>query len=468
MASNMLKIGFKLFSLVLLCTFFLIGFSIVGSYAYEMLYPEKQLIEQGTLVSSISIGELTNKEALQLIENETEIWGEANMVTFHYMDTESTKVASELISFDTQTTLQLAATNKITPIFVVLNNQAIDELLHQLSFVDLRDMIDQDLLNEDLIAYAQTLTNDPLAVDINNYLLEEYQEESGTIATSYIHNLSPGNDLNELIRNLNGYKINPKEEISFLSMLEEVNFSLNNNETMSIAASAIYKVILETNFEVIERHTSSSLPEYSELGYEAYVSSDGNDLRFYNPNSKPYTLVLRLQGKVLSAAIEGYPLANSYIVNLKDEQTFKPKRILQYSAGVPLGNRVIQQEGKYGYAIKVYREAYDRSNRIMTIELISEDFYRPTHIIEVRSLILTETSNRSNSSDLDQGITNPSTDQGGNSSGDNGSETFVQDENPSGGNGSETTDQDENSSDGNGSEIDDDTESEVNDPIKGY
>lgn len=402
----MLKAGIHSFLMVLLCTVFLISFSVGGSYAYETLNPTEKLIEKGTLVSSISIGELTNEAALQLIEEETDKWREANTVSFHYMDKDSTISASELFYFDFETSLQLALKEKAAPLFVMINQDRLDETLLQLSDQSLGKMIDHDLLKEHLMEYAQSIKNEVFQVNIHDYLLEEYLEDQAIISESYIYNLSSiNNGLNEIIKGLNGYQINPKSETSFNSILEELNLSEVNNHASGIVATAIYQGLLETNFEIRERHISNSLPDYSELGFEADVLRDERDLRFYNPNSTPYTFFLKFVENDLSVSIKGFPLRYNYRVKLKEEQTFEPRRVLQYSANVAFGEKLVKQEGKDGYAVKVYRQAYDRFNQTVIEEFISEDFYRPTHIIEVRSLIETEASNPSN--DIDQGIQNP-------------------------------------------------------------
>lgn len=400
----MLKTGIYSFTIVLVCTVFLISFSVAGSYAYETINPPEQQFAQGTQISAISIGELTNEVAKQKIEQEIANWKESKKVTFHYLDQEVTLLAGELFSFDSDASLQLAKTEKVVPLVVTVNDNQITELLSQLSKRNLGRLLKQDVLHEDLKKYACNLPNEEFHVNVHDYFLDEFRQKEVIISEHYINNLTVTNELQQFVRNLNGFEIVPKTELSFRSILKELNLSSSNGEEMNIVATALYKTLLATNFEILQRETSVSLPEYSELGFEAFVSGKESDLRFYNPNILSYTLIVNLDGNVLHTALKGYQLENIYKIKLAETETFEPKRVLQYSAEVPIGQRVISQEGKKGYATAVYREVYDRLNRKLDQSLISKDFYRPTHIIEVRSLIAAEPAY----SPEQEGLTNPS------------------------------------------------------------
>ncbi|MCD8502711.1 MAG: VanW family protein [Bacillaceae bacterium] len=163
--------------------------------------------------------------------------------------------------------------------------------------------------------------------------------------------------------------------------------SLNSpNDEISIVASVLYNVLMHTNFDILERHISQSLPSYSELGFEAFVSYPHHDLRFTNPNYVPYTVTAEIDSHVLKISLVGDPLEYRYEVKLLEEQTFSPKTIVHFSEELEPGRFRIEFVGEKGFAAMVMREEYTNESTLVRSILLSEDFYRPVHQIVVQSI----------------------------------------------------------------------------------
>ncbi|RXI98417.1 hypothetical protein DS745_19015 [Anaerobacillus alkaliphilus] len=408
MTSNQLiKTTTVSFITLFISTALLIGFTYGGSFAYSTVFPPSTLLDKNTRVANISIGEMTIEEATKVLREETEGWKATNAVSFLYKDNLSVNVAAPLFFFDIDGSIQYAKTNNIAPLFVSINEGTVDEMLHQLSSVNLVEKIDLDLLYNDLQAYARSLKQEDLQVNIHDYILATYQDQKVVVSEAYIANFTNSETLKQLATAVSGTILEPRQTTSFFTMVADT--AKNQSYEMNVVATALYTALLSTNFEIVERHIDQTLPDYSELGFEAFVSYPSNDLRFYNPNYIPYTVEINLHPDFMHLVIVGYPLETKVRVERENEQSFDPKTVLQFSALVAEGEREIVNPGQSGFAVNVLRKTFSSNNSLLFSELISEDFYRPAHRIEIRSLIKKEEP-LSSDYQYDFGITNPGSD----------------------------------------------------------
>ena len=111
-----------------------------------------------------------------------------------------------------------------------------------------------------------------------------------------------------------------------------------DSEAASTIASVLYELILQTNFAILERNQSPTLPGETTLGLEAKVDSIINqDFSFFNPNDEVYRIELLESKDGLIATLTGFPFDYLYEFNLEDEKLFEPKTIWQYSAKLSVG-----------------------------------------------------------------------------------------------------------------------------------
>ena len=162
---------------------------------------------------------------------------------------------------------------------------------------------------------------------------------------------------------------------SVFSLIDHINsdqsFTEQQLEALNIMATGVYETILPTNFNIIERHISRALPEYSKAGFEAKVIPNEADLLFVNPNNSDYVIKFQVLNKQLVVQLFGQKLPHDYEVQLKNKKAFKPKTILQYSAMVPMGQSVIKTKGKPGLVVDVYRQRVDENGYVIDSEIHS-------------------------------------------------------------------------------------------------
>lgn len=96
--------------------------------------------------------------------------------------------------------------------------------------------------------------------------------------------------LDELVEELNGKKITPGNSFSFLQQVaNEVSYFREDDGNFIV--SMLYSLLLQTNVEIIERHSQRVIPAYSKAGIEAKVSqTDDKDFVVSNPGTYIYTI----------------------------------------------------------------------------------------------------------------------------------------------------------------------------------
>jgi hypothetical protein len=199
-----------------------------------------------------------------------------------------------------------------------------------------------------------------------------------------------------LVERLSPIKVEGHSQVSLLKLIEAQKLVTFSPEAASMLATTIYEAILSSNFTIVERQTGVILPEYASLGIEAKVDLDNHlDLVFVNPNNASYEIKLQRQDNTLTAKLIGSKFLYDYKINLAEKQEFKPKTIIQYSPLLPTNTTNIQQEGKNGFLIKVYRDIYDENGGWLRKEAISEDFYPPVPRIELHALTSSKTGDSS-------------------------------------------------------------------------
>ena len=193
-------------------------------------------------------------------------------------------------------------------------------------------------------------------------------------------------ELTTLIKTL---EIKGQSQFSLLAKMEELAGKSYSSDVLSRLATAIYEVILPTNFTILERNISEELPSYAELGVEASINPSLNhDLVFSNTNDMTYQMNLAVKGNQLEVSLIGPSFLNKYEIIKSKEQRYTPKTIKQYSAQLPTNTMQVVEEGKEGMEIKVTRKVITNNGKIIKTEELSDDFYPPVHRVEVYSLIV--------------------------------------------------------------------------------
>jgi len=371
------KSNIGIFLFLLLCSGFLFTFSQIGPLAYEQVFGEPRTYDAGTMVGPIPIEDLTREEAKQKLANQVLEWKDTHNVMLDMKD-QNVVFQKDFIGFDIPETLNQVEDGTENYFTVDMNESYLDVLQNKVG-ADLYDHILIDKLSEEILARAETLHKEPLHFSIFQYV-EDGTTELYEVVSEYSVEKNADMDVTPLVEALNGAEVRNQTPFSLLSFVEDDM----SQPSLNAVATAVYGAALETNFMIKQRHISTKLPSYAELGKEASVQQKHNhDLVFTNPNEQSYQLNISEENERLIVKILGYPLPNSYEISLENSRNIKPRTIVQFSERVPNGQSNIKIEGREGTSVEVYRFVEDKDN-VIRKDFISDDYYPPVNRVEVR------------------------------------------------------------------------------------
>ncbi|OZM57869.1 hypothetical protein CIB95_05800 [Lottiidibacillus patelloidae] len=370
----------KIFVITSLSILFLLT-SFYGSiYAFGKLKTEVLGIEEKyanqTKIGPLNVTGHTKTTAKQLLTNKVSQWMNNSTITILDTNGEALSIPSSLVNINVPATINAIQSGQQNEIVVVAPNltNEISALYENHIFVDI------DAIAQDIVANVKEMTV-RIEINANNYVIEE---GNGVVAESVVTNFKKDNYLDLWVASLNNKVIAANETTSLLSLLESEGTELIDSDSLSVLATALYKALLNTNFDILERHIGSSLPEYASLGFEAKVVPGELDLAFRNPNAENYVFQVYEDNNVLNVSIVGPSLPYRYVVSIKGKQQFKPKTIIHFSDSVKENEVMVKNEGRPGYLCTIYRSAFDESDNLVSNTLIAEDFYIPVHRVEIR------------------------------------------------------------------------------------
>lgn len=189
--------------------------------------------------------------------------------------------------------------------------------------------------------------------------------------------------ISKIISSLNEVMIGPDQSMSMLALLGE-NADEVNKDGLDFVASMLYSVLLQTDYEILERHSQQVIPSYLQKGIEADVNPLlGKDLQFINKSNEPGKLKTTLEGNKLKIEIFAPTKDKDITVRVSKDKIVKPRIIYRYTDDLKVGQERIEQEGQEGVRIEVYRSIVE--NGATKEQLVSKDYYAPRNRIVTRS-----------------------------------------------------------------------------------
>ncbi|MBO1514754.1 VanW family protein [Metabacillus bambusae] len=356
--------------ILLLCSLFIYGFSQLGSSANKAFF-NKGTYTKETKVASITIEGLTKEQALQSLFSELSKWQEKTTIILEY-DHEAI-LDSALFQFQPETTLNQVKDGTITTVEVVLEEGELERFL-QREFPSVYSAINLQQLTNDIQTVAKNLDRGIFKFDLNEYIQMDQLEKTviSEASISVAENSNIDFKQNEII-----VSIEPGTTFSLQEFLTENQFLDIDNESVSKLATVLYKAILSSPFEVIERHISSELPDYAELGMEAAFIQNQWDFKFHNSQDQAYDLFITKTNDQIVVKIKGFQ-SEEYKLEMKDEKSYPTRTIVQYDPSLAPSQMQVMNKGKDGRSITVVRQVY--VNGEFQNELtISEDYYPPVY-----------------------------------------------------------------------------------------
>ncbi len=380
MSEIALKGLMKTAGLVVVSTIFISTFSILGTSSYQTVFGENTFPEN-TLIGSVSVSGMQPAEAKEKINKEAEAWKSSQSLSLQH-DSENITLPGELWTFQTNETVDArASTDAIeVPLIVTINTEHLAELISEMGVN--ADLFSLPLLSEVLTGYASTFERDDISIDLANYYATANDIEK--IAQSKVEGEEDLILVPNLAKAFENVTIEPEQPFSLQELLREASVTEKATESLNLFSSAIMEVLLHSNFELKERHTTLELPKYGELGLNASINMTNQDFSFYNPNESSYNLEFKWDKDHLIVTLYGPPFPLTYQPSVEKEK-LEPDTIIQYSEALSGNEKTIIQEGKLGYLITTYRETLDQDNRVIKKEKMIEDFYSPIHRIEKKA-----------------------------------------------------------------------------------
>lgn len=269
----------------------------------------------------------------------------------------------------------------------------------------------------------------------------------------------PAAELNTVVELLNQKSL-PSQEIFSLNESLEQGATPISEQTANFVASMLYITVLQTEFDLVERHSQGVVPSYTTLGLEAMVSAKLNrDLKFKNTFDTP--VIIQASNSAGTFLIEFLTLnpdsTTSYEVGSREE--IEPKRIERLVADLAYGRERQVETGRSGWRVVTYRTITSDSGSFETQEIVARDYYPPVNEVFEVSAKEAPPAPPTDGTGTDSGT---GTGTGTGSGTDSGSGTGSGTENGSGtgtgsGNGSDTGN---GSGDGSGNGNGDDTDSD--------
>lgn len=379
------KIFGTTFLAILVSAFVFFGVANAGALAVDKWFFPVEKFGNNTYIGSADVSDMEVMEAKPLVAGAIESWKQTSELLVTYQDaTAAYPLESAEILLDetvqgaqtgTQNGFVFSLSDAATQTFLAQNFPTVEFSNEQVQQVSMK--LEEGLKGGQARTLA-TISDD-----------SSQAERAVVSAVNFPHDIQ-SKRAPELLAALDGYEIAPDSQFSLIRFLDEMDLQEIPDQELTEIASAIYAVVLQSNFEIDERNIGTKVPANIPVGQEAAINRALNaDLIFTNPNDSSFVLNIGTAGSSLNASLTGLPFVYSYSVQMDAEEAVKPRLIKQYSAFVN-GASVIEEPGTDGVRLNVNRIVTLQGEEV-ELEPISTDFYPPVHRIEIYPLASTET-----------------------------------------------------------------------------
>ena len=256
----------------------------------------------------------------------------------------------------------------------------------------LQKMLDDARPGETLEISLSFLAPDLLAQDISNTLFQETLVKCSS--TSPVEDYARDMNLQLSCNAINGYVIKPGETFSFQKVLGDLSSSAGYskapistfNDTVlgggiSQTATALYYCALHADLTIEERHNHKYTTDFIELGLDAYVDGESNDLRIRNDSGMAIRIEASANRNTVSVSLHGSK-ALGFTASLRTEITGKQLPTTTYQMMLPTNSQGYQDgdviiAGIEGYQVSVLKEKTDNSTgNILSKNTVSTSEYK--------------------------------------------------------------------------------------------
>ncbi|MBK3493447.1 VanW family protein [Viridibacillus sp. YIM B01967] len=342
---------------------------------------------KGSTIGNVAVEELSKKEMKQQLNTAIANWLDAEI--YITVGEDEISLTGEDFIFDINTSIKQYGIHTERPWYAFFREKRIiqEPLIVEANSTLIEKIENQtNAKDEDLTARvleaASYLKKSPIKIDIKDLSIED--EDVERIAFEKIAlNDSQMAGAKDIAARLNGYIIEPEIELSFNDLA--IN-ATNNQDVMSLVASGLHSAVLQSSFEISERHQASEVPTHVKPGYEAIVNPIlKKDFRFISHSKVPAKIVATVKLEKLKIELYSLPGNPKVSVFEKDNRSVKPRTIYRYSSYLEEGERGTAQQSKSGLQLLIYR-TITNDDGDEKAELISQNYYAPKNeVIELSS-----------------------------------------------------------------------------------
>jgi len=288
-----------------------VAFSIVMLFVLDL----GEAVEE-TSVGFIYLGSYTEEQYPSVLSSRITQWQDTADYQLIYQGYEF-DIDLTLFDFNLTATIDNIKTNMNNKAHFVIsstNESILMDAFQENLTPTLFNAFDKESFLEAIITDMSSLKNRKV-YQLKSYLGNDLDE---SIIHSVIMDQIALSDLNQILSAVESFEILAASRFSLLNTLGKIS-SLNNNQ-LSIIASALQRLTLETHFEGFIFSSYRDLPIWAEPGMNARILKVNQfDFSFYNRITENYKVEIeKVSNDSLAFILKGYPYMTSYVATIDD------------------------------------------------------------------------------------------------------------------------------------------------------
>jgi hypothetical protein len=363
---------------------FLSLFTYSGTIVHSIWFEEERF-EAETKIANMDISDLNQEEATLELQQEVHEWRTNHSIELRWFDKKIAYPVESLNFLVDETIENMMTSEELNDRLIVsgVESQLLTVLDKFEFYPDVSGVVFLEDLLDDLEEEVSSLPNGDIVINVHDYVFDNQVNQQQTIYSTTRLFDSPV--LEESIAALSTITIEADSHFSLLESVDEASVELLTEKPLSVLASAIYEVLLHSNFSLVERVQSDAINEDLPLGYNVKIDPEQNDLVFENPNPIDYQLDFQYENNQLSVEFVGEEFPYLISVDLENQETINPRTIVQYSDDLPKGSSRVVDAGKAGINYDLVRMMTNLLDDESLTQQLAQDYYPPIHRIELRS-----------------------------------------------------------------------------------
>lgn len=355
--------GLFLFSIILLC----VNYVNVPVFAATA----------SSSIGSVVVEDLSDSEVKKQLNRSINKWKNSELSIL--IGEEKVNLEEEDFQFDIDESISTYKKRTAKPWYAFWRKTPIVHELLQVSATDsLVEKISEhtkqnsDEIASQILEAASYLRKFPLKIKDADFSIEDGERISFQAVPVKDADLS---NIVALAKQLDGYIFEPNKPFSFNSFIEQEE--INNDRSLSLMASALYSNVLQSSFEITERHQAEEIPTYVKPGYEAIVSPFlDKDLKFISKGTVPAKIAATVSGNELKVSLYSLSGSPEVLVYEKDRRAIEPRTIYRYMSNLAEGDSRTVEKAKPGLQVYIYRTITDENGKTEN-QLMSQNYYHP-------------------------------------------------------------------------------------------